>query len=152
MRRIVVAAARRDARAFWCVYRHPNPVMHTMQRVSRRLVTRLAAAGHRATDFVTQEDLAALPARLDRIDAWIEEGVLDGAELNAADFQIAPNIELLLRFDDLAPFVEGRVAAARLTARVLPAGPGRIAPVLPPEWLAPLRRPEPTAFAHHRHG
>ncbi|MDQ3723623.1 MAG: hypothetical protein M3376_11320, partial [Actinomycetota bacterium] len=108
------------------------------QRVSRRLVTRLATAGHRATDRAGERDLAALPARLDRIDAWIEEGLLGGSELNAADFQIAPNLALLLRFEDLARFVEGR-PAARLAQRVAPDFPGQIPAVLPPEWLAPLR-------------
>ena len=137
MRRILLCAARRDPRAFLTVYRHANPLMRPVQRVSRRLVTRLATAGHRATDRAGERDVAALPARLDRIDAWIQEGVLGGTELNAADFQIAPNIGLLLRFEDLAPFVEQR-PAARLAQRVAPEFPGQVPAVLPPAWLAPL--------------
>ena len=123
-RRLVLCAARRDPHAFHSVYRHANPIMRPVQHVSRRLVTRLAAAGHRATDLAGERDVAALPARLDQVDAWIAQGVLDGAELNAADFQIAPNLALLLRFEDLAPFIEGRPAAG-LAQRLAPDFPGR---------------------------
>ena len=38
---------------------------------------------------------SALPGMLDRIDGWIESGVLNGDELNAADFMIAPSLALL---------------------------------------------------------
>ncbi|MGH2919425.1 MAG: glutathione S-transferase family protein [Solirubrobacteraceae bacterium] len=136
-RRLVLCAARREPRAFLSVYRHESPLMRPAQRVSRGLVLRLATAGHRATDRAGEEDVAALPAHLDQIDAWIEDGLLNGAELNAADFQIAPNIALLQRFEDLVPFVEGR-PAARLAQRVAPDFPGAIGRVLPAAWLAPL--------------
>ena len=152
-RRILLCAARRDPRAFHSVYRHPNALMRPAQHVSRRLVTRLASAAHRATERAAERDLSALPARLDQIDAWIGEGLLDGRELNAADFQIAPNVALLLRFEDLAPFVAGR-PAARLAQRVAPDFPGQIPAVLPQAWLAPLRGaggaasdPDPTGGA-----
>ena len=145
-RRLVLCAARRDRRAFLSVYRHTNPLMRPAQRVACGLVTRLATAGHRATDRAGERDLAALPARLDQIDAWIAQGLLDGPELNAADFQIAPNLALLLRFEDLAPYVEGR-PAARLAQRVAPEFPGDIPAVLPPAWLAPLRDDRSTAGA-----
>jgi len=138
VRRIFWCAARRDRRAFHSTLRHPNALMRPAQHVSRRFVTRLATVGHRATDRAAEQDLAALPARLNQIDAWIDEGVLNGAEPNAADFQIAPNIALLLRFKDLAPFIQGR-PAARLAQRIAPDHPGEIAAVLPTAWLAPLR-------------
>jgi glutathione S-transferase len=137
-RRLVLYASRQQPRTFSSIYRHANPLMRPVQRVARALVIRLASAGHRATDRAAQEDLAALPACLDKIDAWIEEGRLGGSELNAADFQIAPNISLLRRFDDLAPLVEGR-PAARLADRLAPNFPGEVGPVLPPQWLAPIR-------------
>ena len=137
-RRIGLCAAQREPRSFASIYRHPNPLLRPAQRVSRPLVIRLATAGHRATDRAVERDLAALPARLDQIDAWIAQGLLDGAELNAADFQIAPNVALLLRFEDLAPYVEGR-PAARLAQRLAPEFPGDIPPILPPAWLEPLR-------------
>ncbi len=138
VRRLVLCAARRDPGAFHSVYRHVNPLMRPAQHISRRFVTRLASAGHRATDRAGECDVAALPARLDRIDAWIAQGLLDSAELNAADFQIAPNLALLLRFEQFAPFVEGRPAAG-LARRVAPDFPGQIPAVLPSAWLAPLR-------------
>lgn len=137
-RRLVLYASRQQPRTFSSVYRHANPLMRPVQRVARAFVIRLASAGHRATDRAAQEDLAALPACLDKIDAWIDDGLLGGSELNAADFQIAPNISLLRRFDDLTPLVEGR-PAARLADRLAPDFPGEIGPVLPPQWLTPIR-------------
>ena len=102
------------------------------------MVIRLATGVHQATDVAGPEDLALLPERLDQIDAWIADGLLDGPELNAADFQIAPNIAGMLLFEDLARFIEHRPAAA-LARRVAPHYPGHIPAVLPGEWLAPLR-------------
>lgn len=136
-RRLVLCALRRDPRAFASVYGHSNPLMRPAQRVARAFVIRLATAGHRATDRAGEEDLAELAERLDEIDAWIAEGLLDGAQLNAADFQIAAAVALLLRLQDLAPFIEGRPAGA-LARRVSPDFPGDIGAVLPARWLAPL--------------
>lgn len=138
VRRLVLCASRLQPRTFSSVYRHANPLMRPVQRVARGLVIRLAGAAHRATDRAGQEDLAALPACLDRIDAWIEDGLLNGPELNAADYQIAPNISLLRRFEDLAPLVAGR-PAARLADRVAPDFATEIGAVLPAQWLAPVR-------------
>ena len=137
VRRLVLCASRRDPSAFSSVYRHPNPLMRPAQRISRAFVIRLASAGHRATDRAGQEDVAALPARLDQIDAWIEQGLLNGPELNAADFQFAPNLSLLMCFEDLAWLVEER-PAARLARRLAPEFPGEIRAVLPPAWLEPV--------------
>jgi hypothetical protein len=81
--------------------------------------------------------MALLGERLDQIDAWIEEGLLGGEELNAADFQIAPNVSALLLAEDLAPFVRGRPAEA-WAARVAPGYVGHIGRVAPADWLAPL--------------
>jgi glutathione S-transferase len=134
-RRLVLCACGFEPRTFSSVYRHANPLMRPVQRLSRAVVIRLAIAVHRATDRAGKEDLAALPAFLDMIDAWIEDGLLGGPELNAADFQIAPNISLLRRFDDLAQLVEGR-PASRLAQRVAPDFPGEIAAILPPALVS----------------
>jgi hypothetical protein len=134
----VLAAAKRDPAAFWSVYRHTTPRMRPLQRVGRRPATRMAAAGHRATDFHTREDLAELPERLDRIDGWIADGLLNGSRLNAADFQIAPSLALLLRFEDLVAQISER-PAAQLAERVAPGPRGDIERVLPGDWLAPLQ-------------
>lgn len=91
-----------------------------------------------AGDDVVRADLAALPAALDRVDALIEDGVIGGAARNAADFQIAPNVRLLLCFEDIRPAVEGR-PAERHAREVAPNYPGHVRAALPAEWLAPLR-------------
>ena len=56
---------------------------------------------------------------LDRIDAWIAGGVLDGAELNAADFMVAPSLALILFRPDTMPLFEGR-PSLRMVDRLLP--------------------------------
>jgi glutathione S-transferase len=93
---------------------------------------------NKATDEAVRADLAALPGLIDRVDELIAEGVIGGEEPNAADFQIAPTVRLLMCFDDLRPLIEGRPAAEQ-AHRVCPEFPGQIRPVLPAEWLAPLR-------------
>jgi glutathione S-transferase len=91
-----------------------------------------------ATDENVSADLASLRADLDRIDAWIADGVIGGPEPNAADFQLAPSLRLLMTFDDLRPFVEGR-PCGELAKRIVPDFPGRTPPVFPAEWLTALR-------------
>jgi glutathione S-transferase len=101
----------------------------------------LGARFNEADDASVRAALEALPGLLDRVDAWIEEGVLNGETLNAADFQIAPSIGLMMTLDDLRPAIEARPAAA-LAKRLVPKYPGRTPPVLPAEWLDPLARAE----------
>lgn len=107
-------------------------------RTAPTAVEQLAAAHHGATDAAAKHDLATLNARLDRIDDWIQIGLLNGSELNAADFQIAPNIAWLLRFEDIAPSIVDRPAAAHAT-RVAGEAPRQLQRVFPDEWLQPLR-------------
>lgn len=66
-----------------------------------------------------RELLAGLPAMLDRIDAWIADGILGGEQLNAADFMVAPSLALMLYRPDLLPRFEGR-PALELVDRLLP--------------------------------
>ncbi len=101
----------------------------------------LSARFNEASDENARAALEKLPHLLDRVDAWIQSGVLNGEQLNVADFQIAPSIGLAMTLDDLRPAIENRPAGA-LARRVIPHYPGRMPPVLPAEWLAPLR---PTA-------
>jgi glutathione S-transferase len=138
-RRIILWSALRDRRAFLSIYRQPDPRLQSVQRVSSPLVVRLASMAHGASDRAARADLAALASRLDQVDAWIATGLLNGVELNAADFQIAPALALLLRVADLRAFIEDR-PAARLARRVAPACPGQVdRGVMPDAWLAPLR-------------
>jgi glutathione S-transferase len=63
-------------------------------------------------DASVRADLAALPALLDQVDQYIADGVLDGAQPNAADLQIAPTVRLLYALEDLQPLIAGRPAEA----------------------------------------
>ena len=56
---------------------------------------------------------------LDRVDGWIEAGVLNGEELNAADFMIAPSLALLSYRPDVRQEIEQR-RAIELLDRLLP--------------------------------
>lgn len=66
------------------------------------------------------ELLEGLPGMLDRIDDWVSDGVLNGPELYAADFMIAPSAALLTYRRDLIEEIEARPVSALLD-RVLPA-------------------------------
>jgi glutathione S-transferase len=138
-RRIFYCVARRDPAALMSVVTPGRSLpMRAVLRLSSPLIIRLATGAHRASDAAGREDLELLPERLDQIDAWISDGLLDGPELNAADFQIAANVSALMLSEDVAPFIEGRPAAA-FARRVAADYRGRLRAVLPQEWLAPLR-------------
>ena len=51
----------------------------------------LAAKLNDSNDEHVRAELAKIPAALEQVDRWIEEGVLGGDVLNAADYQIAPS-------------------------------------------------------------
>ncbi len=79
---------------------------------------------NRASDAAYAQDLRDLPRHLDRIDAWIAEGVLGGDPFpNAADLQIATSLNLLMTLADLEALIGPRPAGA-LARRVDPAGAG----------------------------
>jgi glutathione S-transferase len=85
--------------------RLPPPVV----RASAPLIARAASRINRTGDNVARDDLKALPAQLDKIDAWIEDGTIgDAAHPNAADLQIASTIRLMLTLADVRPLIEGR--------------------------------------------
>jgi glutathione S-transferase len=97
----------------------------------------LDARSRGATDENVRRAIAALPSMLQRIDDWIDEGILGGEPPNAADLQIAPSLRLAMSLDDLRPAIEGR-PAGRLASRIVRHFPGRTPAVLPPEWLEPI--------------
>ena len=134
-RRILYAATRRKPSA-WSSMVLPGQagVVRLLWRGLAYALVPFALWAHGGSDDRARRDVAELPDRLDRIDAWIADGVLDGESLNAADFEIAPNARSLLEFDDLAAFVRGRPAEGH-ARRVLPEFPGRVPRVLPPDWL-----------------
>ena len=88
-------------------------------------VAALARLLNRATDENVRRDLDALPGMIDRVDELIEAGVIGGAERNAADFQIATSLSLLLTMDDVRPLIEGR-PAERLAREVVVSQPGHM--------------------------
>jgi len=111
----------------------PGPVA----RAAIPLVARGEIRLNRASEVAVREDLLALPEYLDRIDGWIEEGVMGGEQPNAADLQIAPTLGLLMTIGDLRPTIESH-PAGQLALRLFPDTPGSIPPgALPPQWLAP---------------
>ena len=93
---------------------------------------------HGIDDERVRADLAALPGMLQQVDDWISEGVLGGEQPNAADFQIAAALALAMTLEDLRPAIAER-PAGELALRLIPDYPGHGPPVLPPEWLEPLR-------------
>ena len=59
------------------------------------LITRIEWRINDVSDAAIERDLRDLPGHLDRVDAWITEGVLGGAPPNAADLQIGASVALL---------------------------------------------------------
>lgn len=100
----------------------PNPAIGALpiprNAWLRRRITRRSFRVFGITDAVVRDDLEALPAMIDRLEDYMEEGVLDGPDLNAADFQIAPLLAALLGATYAAPDVAGR-PAERLARRVM---------------------------------
>jgi glutathione S-transferase len=110
------------------------PLPRPLLRPAMPLTARLMAIRNKARDENARADLAALPSQLDRIDAWIGEGLLGGERPNAADLQIGSSIRLMMTIGDLRPLIDGRPCAA--LARYFPPQVGAIpAGVLPAEWL-----------------
>jgi glutathione S-transferase len=93
---------------------------------------------HGIDDDTVRSDLAAFPRFLDKIDGWIAEGLLGSDEPNAADFQIAAGVGLAMTLQDLRPAIAARPGGEH-SKRTLPDYPGDVPPVLPAEWLEPLR-------------
>ncbi|MFL5893584.1 MAG: glutathione S-transferase family protein [Thermoleophilaceae bacterium] len=89
---------------------------------------------NKASADSVRADLQRLPALLDHVDQLLADGVIGGAEPNAADFQIATSVRLLMAFEQLLPLVEAR-PAADFARRVVPEFPGRIGPGLPADWI-----------------
>jgi glutathione S-transferase len=99
-------------------------------------LARLFAAMIGADDDAIKRDLRELPGRLDHVDTLISAGTIGSSEPNAADFQIAPTVRVMLSFQDLRPSLEGR-PAAELARRLVPDWPDEVPSFLPREWLPP---------------
>ena len=122
-------------RAVWNALKHDRSELATYLEgaktgipvgVAARLAPPIAALARRvnnATDENVRRDLDALPGLIDHVDDLVEQGVIGGAERNAADFQIATSVSLLLTMDDIRPMIEGR-PAERLARELVPHQPG----------------------------
>ena len=103
----------------------------------------MAARLNEADDEKVRNDLAELPATLDRIDGWIADGTIGGESPNVGDFQLATSLSLMMTVEDLRPIIAAR-PAGELAMRVDPDYPGQVpAGTLPVEWLEPLRAATP---------
>lgn len=110
------------------------------------LQARLFARAVGADEAAVRTDLAALGDHLAEVQRLRAEGVIGGAEPNAADFQIAASLLSIAKLGDVAPYVAEH-PAIRWAQGLLPALPGPTPRVLPAEWLAPLARSDPPARA-----
>ncbi len=111
------------------------PIPTRVAALGSRPVAIYAARSNGATDPTIRADLIGLPGHLDRIDGWIERGVLGGTPPNAADLQIGGSLRLMLTFGDIAPLIDARPCGA-LTRALFPRYPGAIpAGTLPAAWL-----------------
>ena len=130
---------------YWALVRHGNAIdsylegsrlilPRFMVKPLAPVVVRILARDHKSRDEAVRADLATIPGLLDRIDGWIAEGVLGGAEPNVADYQVATSLALLASHDDLRPLIAAR-PAGRLMERIAPDYPGRMPPAFPPDWL-----------------
>ena len=120
-RRILGVAAARDPDAFARAVGDGRMgyLLYRSERVRRfvipNILTRVFAV-HPRHDRELLDDLRTM---LDRIDGWIEEGVIGDEALNAADFMIAPSLALILYREDVRPLFDGR-PALDLVDRLLP--------------------------------
>ncbi|HEX2129828.1 MAG TPA: glutathione S-transferase family protein [Solirubrobacterales bacterium] len=97
-------------------------------------VTQLYMRAEHGGEAAARADVAALPQHLDHVDELIATGVINGLELNAADFQIGTTTRVLMNFSQLRPLIEGRPAAEH-ALRVAPDF-GRPLPLeIPADWI-----------------
>ena len=111
------------------------PLPRALLRPAMPLTAKLMAKRNKADDDKARADIAALPAQLDHIDAWIADGVLGGEQPNAADLQIGSSIRLLMTLADIRPLIEGHACQALTRYWPQPQAGEAPAGTLPAEWL-----------------
>jgi glutathione S-transferase len=116
----------------------PLPLPVSIQAAMVRPVARVGASRMDSNERVVRQVLELLPAMLDRIDDWIDAGVIGGAQPNAGDIQVASTLRVLMNYEDLAPAIRDR-RGGQLALRLLPDVPGHMPPVFPADALSPLR-------------
>ncbi len=134
-RRILDAGFLRDAS---CMESYAGdakmPLPRPMLRPALPLTARLMAFRNKAQDENVTADIKSLPTQLEKVDAWIAEGLLGGEQPNAADLQIGCTMLLLNTIADIRPLLESH--AAMQLMRYFPPMVGEVpAGTLPAEWL-----------------
>ena len=122
--------------SYWEVARLGVPIGLAVKTGGPLVAT--AARLNGSTDAQVIADLSSLRADLDpdrRLDRR-RRGRRAGAERSG--LQLAPSLRLLMSFDDLRPFIEGR-PCGEMANRVVPEFPGRTPQIFPAEWLSALR-------------
>ena len=89
-------------------------VLLTRHDLSRRMVARAVLMVFGATKERRRDDRARTGEILDRVDAWIEEGVLGGEELRSPDFAVASSLALVEYIVALQPELRRRPAMTLL--------------------------------------
>ena len=79
---------------------------------SRRAVARAVLKVFRVTEEEEQADRDRTGEMLDRVDAWIEQGVLNGEQLRSPDFAVASSLALVEYILALQPELRRRPAMA----------------------------------------
>ncbi|MDX6651050.1 MAG: glutathione S-transferase [Solirubrobacteraceae bacterium] len=125
-RRLLWHAMRRNPGAMVSYSEHAKvPLPARMIRMSAPLIARGAGRLNNVSDEAVRADYDALPGYLDKVDGWIEAGVLGGEQPNAADLQIATTLRLLMTLEDLRPLIEDR-PSGQLALRLFPQVDGRM--------------------------
>ena len=123
---------------WWSLRRRPDampsflagsrlPVPGWAARLSGPVTSMVEWRLNAVSEEAVKADAAALPGHLDRVDAWIAEGVLGGERPNAADLQIGASLALLRTVGDLRPAIDAR-PAGEAARRWVPGYPGDIPP------------------------
>jgi glutathione S-transferase len=125
----------------WAIHKQPDARVTfarmlgmPLPRVAARAVIPAAAFYARREEAGStariRADWAATPGHLDHVDDLLARGVLGGEALNAADFQIATTLRVMLSSEDFGRLVAGRPAEA-LARRVWPEYPYALPALLP---------------------
>ena len=120
-RRLIGAAVLRDPAGMSrrCGDGRLGYLLYKGELTRRLVVPRILRQVFVSSPSADRDPVAELPELLDRVDAWIGAGVLNGPQLNAADCMTAPSLALILYRPDVGSIFEGR-PALELVDRLLP--------------------------------
>ena len=121
---------------WWALRRRPDampsfleqsrlPIPPFVARLSGPLTSVIEWRLNDVSEDAVRADLAALPAHLERVAAWIDEGVVGGEAPNAADLQIGSSLALLRTMGDLREQIDASPAGV-LASRWFADYPGSV--------------------------